>query len=57
MNKVKGAGKGKVWRDREGRAGDWGLCQEEDPGGQRVTSRARTDDLIVSLSGPQTSYL
>lgn len=29
MNKVKGAGKGKVWRDREGRAGDWGLCQEE----------------------------
>lgn len=29
MNEVKGAGKGKVWRDREGRAGDWGLCQEE----------------------------
>lgn len=64
VNKVKGAGKGKVWRDGEGRAGDWGLCQEEseaqpraDPGSQRVTSRAPTDDLTVSLSGPQTSYL
>lgn len=29
MNKVKGAGKGRVWRKREEKTGDSGVCQEE----------------------------
>lgn len=65
MGQVKAAergGQGRVWRDRKERARDTELCWEERrslaPSRHlRITRRALTSHLAMSLSGPQTSYL